>query len=333
MRYTLKELARELKLEVVGDSSVEVGSVASVTQAGVSDLVFAEDERSFAAALSSKAGAVIARESPREQTNGSKPVLLASHPKLAFARAASLLHVGAAGGLGIHPSAVVGKNVTLGLGASIGPHCTVDDNVTLGARTHVGPGCRIGAGVKIGDQCQLHANIVIYSGTRIGHRAVIHGGVVLGSDGFGFVRDPETGAYEKFPQRGTLEIGDDVEIGANTTIDRGALEATIIGDGTKLDNLVHIGHNVRIGKNVVIAAQTGISGSSVIEDGAIIAGQVGIADHVTIGAGAIMGAQSGVPSNKVIPKGPVVYWGTPARPIKGYLKELATLARLVKKGK
>jgi UDP-3-O-[3-hydroxymyristoyl] glucosamine N-acyltransferase len=329
MRYTLKELARELQLDVAGDSSVEVGAVASIGQAGVSDLVFAEDERALDEALASKAGAVIAREA----RNGAKPVLVSPNPKLAFARAASLMHVSAGGGLGVHPSAIVGKNVTLGLGASIGPHCTVEDNVTLGARSHVGPGCRIGAGVRIGDQCQLHANIVIYAGTKIGDRAVIHGGVVLGSDGFGFVRDPETGKYTKFPQRGTLEIGDDVEIGANTTIDRGALEATVIGDGTKLDNLVQIGHNVRVGKNVVIAAQTGISGSSIIEDGAVIAGQVGIADHVTIGAGAIMGAQSGVPSNKVIPSGPVLYWGTPARPIKSYLRELATLARLARKGK
>jgi UDP-3-O-[3-hydroxymyristoyl] glucosamine N-acyltransferase len=329
MRYTLKELARELQLEIAGDSSVEVGAVASIAHAGVSDLVFAEDERALDDALASKAGAVIARQSK----NGAKPVLLSPNPKLTFVRAARLLHVSAAGGLGIHPTAVVGKNVTLGLGASIGPHCTVEDNVTLGARTHVGPGCRIGGGVEIGEQCKLYANVIVYSGTKIGDRAVIHGGVVLGSDGFGFVRDPESGEYEKFPQRGTLEIGDDVEIGANTTVDRGALEATMIGDGAKLDNLVHIGHNVRIGKNVVIAAQTGISGSSVIEDGAIIAGQVGIADHVTIGAGAIMGAQSGVPSNKVIPSGPVLYWGTPARPIKGYLKELATLARLAKKGK
>ena len=329
MRYTLKELARELKLEVLGDSSVEVGAVASIAHASVSDLVFAEDDRALEEALVSKAGAVIAREAK----NDTKPVLLAPDPKLAFARAAQLLHVTAGTGLGVHPSAIVGKNVTIGLGASISPHCTVEDNVSIGARTHVGPGCRIGAGVEIGEQGKLYANVVVYSGTKIGHRAVIHGGVVLGSDGFGFVRDPETGKYEKFPQRGTLEIGDDVEIGANTTIDRGALEATVIGDGTKLDNLVHIGHNVRIGKNVVIAAQTGISGSSVIEDGAVIAGQVGIADHVTIGAGAIMGAQSGVPSNKVIPSGPVLYWGTPARPIKAYLKELATLARLAKKGK
>jgi UDP-3-O-[3-hydroxymyristoyl] glucosamine N-acyltransferase len=154
---------------------------------------------------------------------------------------------------------------------------------------------------------------------------------VLGSDGFGYVRDDETGHYEKFPQIGRLEIGDDVEIGANVTIDRGALDATVIGRGVKIDNMVHVGHNVTIGENVVIAAQTGISGSVVIERDVIIAGQVGIADHVRIEEGVILGAQCGVPSNKVIRGKGVVFWGTPARPIREYLKELATLARLAKK--
>ena len=166
---------------------------------------------------------------------------------------------------------------------------------------------------------------------RLGDRVMVHAGAVLGSDGFGYVRDQKTGRYEKFPQVGRLEIGDDVEIGANTTIDRGALDATVIGRGTKLDNLVHVGHNVRIGEDVVIAAQTGISGSVVIEDGVVVAGQVGIADHVTIEQGAILGAQCGVPSNKVIRGSGILFWGTPARPIRQYLKELAVLSRLARK--
>jgi UDP-3-O-[3-hydroxymyristoyl] glucosamine N-acyltransferase len=165
----------------------------------------------------------------------------------------------------------------------------------------------------------------------MGNNVTVHAGAVLGSDGFGYVRDPGNGKYEKFPQIGGLEIGDDVEIGANSTVDRGALDLTVIGRGSKLDNLVHVGHNVRIGEDVVIAAQTGLSGSAVVEDGAVIAGQVGIADHVRIGGGAILGAQCGVPSKKVI-RGPgVVFWGTPARPIRQYLKELAALARLARK--
>jgi UDP-3-O-[3-hydroxymyristoyl] glucosamine N-acyltransferase len=154
---------------------------------------------------------------------------------------------------------------------------------------------------------------------------------VLGSDGFGYVRDEKTGQYEKFPQIGRLEIEDDVEIGANSTIDRGALDVTRIGRGTKIDNLVHVGHNVLIGEDVVIAAQTGLSGSAVVKNNVVIGGQVGIADHVRIEEGAILGAQSGIPSNKIIRGKGIVFWGTPARPIRQYLKELAVLARLAKK--
>ena len=154
---------------------------------------------------------------------------------------------------------------------------------------------------------------------------------MLGSDGFGFVSDEQSRAYYQFPQVGRLEIGDDVSIGANCTVDRGALDATVIEAGVKLDNMVHVGHNVTIGRDVVIAAQTGIAGSSVLEKDVVVAGQVGIADHVRIEEGAILGAQCGVPSNKVIRGKGVVFWGTPARPIREYLKELAALARLVKK--
>jgi UDP-3-O-[3-hydroxymyristoyl] glucosamine N-acyltransferase len=185
--------------------------------------------------------------------------------------------------------------------------------------------------VVIGKECVINANVTIYSGTTIHDRVIVHAGAVLGSDGFGYVRDKTTGSYEKFPQIGRLEIHDDVEIGANSTIDRGALDATVIGRGTKLDNLVHIGHNVQIGENVVIAAQTGISGSSVIEDAAIIGGQVGIGDHVTIGAGVILASKCGVPTGKIVRGRGEVYWGVPARPLKQHLKELAALSRLAKK--
>jgi UDP-3-O-[3-hydroxymyristoyl] glucosamine N-acyltransferase len=165
----------------------------------------------------------------------------------------------------------------------------------------------------------------------LGDRVIVHAGAVLGSDGFGYVRDSKTGRYEKFPQIGRLEIEDDVEIGANSTVDRGALDVTRIRRGTKIDNLVHVGHNVDIGEDVVIAAQTGLSGSAVVENQVIIGGQVGIADHARIESGAILGAQSGIPSKKVIRGRGVVFWGTPARPIKEYLKELATLARITRR--
>jgi len=172
--------------------------------------------------------------------------------------------------------------------------------------------------------------VVLYPDTTLGRRVTIHAGSVLGSDGFGFVRDDVHGRYVKFPQVGRLVIGDYVEIGANCTLDRGALDETVIGPGTKLDNMVHIGHNARIGSNVVIAAQTGVSGSAFIGDDCVVGGQVGIADHVTIEPGAILGAQSGIPSNKTIRGKGMVFWGTPARPIRQYLKELAVLSRLTR---
>jgi UDP-3-O-[3-hydroxymyristoyl] glucosamine N-acyltransferase len=258
-------------------------------------------------------------------------MVIAKQPRLAFARAAELLCPQQRPTAGIHPSAVVHKSARLGKGVAVGAHAVISEKVTIGDNCAIGPGTFVGAGVRIGADCDIKSNVSIYPGTTIGDRAVIHAGTVLGSDGFGFVRDEQTGRYTKFPQVGRLEIGDDVEIGANSTVDRGALDATVIGRGTKVDNMVHVGHNVRIGEDVVIAAQTGISGSSVIEDGAVIAGQVGIADHVTIESGAILGAQCGVPSGKVIRGKGVLFWGTPARPIKQYLKELAALARLAKK--
>jgi UDP-3-O-[3-hydroxymyristoyl] glucosamine N-acyltransferase len=207
----------------------------------------------------------------------------------------------------------------------------IRENVAVGENTCLGAGSVIGAGVTIGRDCRIYPNVTIYAGTALRDRVVIHAGTVLGSDGFGYVRDVTSGRYEKFPQIGRLEIEDDVEIGANSTVDRGALDVTRIRRGTKIDNLVHVGHNVHIGEDVVIAAQSGLSGSSVVEDGVIIGGQVGIADHVRIESGAILGAQSGIPTKKVIRGKGVVFWGTPARPIGEYLKELAILARLAKK--
>ena len=212
----------------------------------------------------------------------------------------------------------------------VGERAVIGARATIGDGTSIGAGCVVGEDVSIGQQCRIYPNVTIYSGSHLGSRVVVHAGAVLGSDGFGYVRDEKTGRYEQFPQIGRLEIEDDVEIGANATVDRGALEETRIRRGTKIDNLVHVGHNVDVGEDVVIAAQTGISGSSVIEKNVIVGGQVGIADHVTIEQGAILGAQSGIPSSKVIRGSGVVFWGTPARPIRQYLKELAVLARLAK---
>ena len=201
----------------------------------------------------------------------------------------------------------------------------------FGARSLIGPGCIVGPGVVLGDDCSLIARVVVLTGTTIGDRVTVKAGAVLGSDGFGFVPDPATSRYHKFPQIGRLEIGNDVEIGANTTIDRGALDATVIRDGVKIDNLVQVGHNVCVGRDVVIASQTGISGSSVLEDRVLVGGQVGIGDHVRIEEGVILGSGCGVLSKKVLRGKGLLFWGTPARPIAEYLRELATLARLAKK--
>jgi UDP-3-O-[3-hydroxymyristoyl] glucosamine N-acyltransferase len=189
----------------------------------------------------------------------------------------------------------------------------------------------IGRGVQIGVDCSIHPNVTIYPGTRIGNRVTVHAGAVLGSDGFGYVRDPESGRYEKFPQIGRLEIEDDVEIGANTTIDRGALEVTRIGRGAKLDNLVHIGHNCQIGEDVIIAAQVGFSGSVVVENNAVIGGQVGVGEHARIQEGVLLGGQAGVLPKKILRGKGVAFWGTPAKPLREYLKSLAALARLGRK--
>ncbi len=333
MSKTLAEIAQHTGARLLGDPNVKIEGVASLHGAGAGDLVFVEDDVRLNVALDSHASAVVAGEFAGSKL-GPKPVLVHKQPRLVFARAATLLRhnntqatEGVHAKADVHPSAKVGKLVR------------IDARAVLEADVVVGAGCSVGAfavlkqGVKIGEGCHIGEHVVIHSGTTLGNRCVVQSGSVLGSAGFGYVRDEATGKYELFPQIGRLEIADDVEIGAHCTIDRGALDATVIERGVKMDNMVHVGHNVRIGENVVIAAQTGISGSSVIEKDCVIAGQVGIADHVTIEEGVILGAQGGVPSKKVIRGKGELFWGTPARPIKQYLKELAVMARLAKSDK
>jgi UDP-3-O-[3-hydroxymyristoyl] glucosamine N-acyltransferase len=328
MKRTLQILAEQLSSRLVGDGAVSVANVASLQSATEDSIVFVEDARNLEAALHSRAAAVIAGEFAANATG--KPLLISAQPRLTFARAARLLHARPKD-LGIHPSAVVAATAHFGHNISVSPRAIIGEHVRIGDESVIGPACVIGDGVEIGSHCRIDAHVTIYSGTRLGDHVVVQAGTVLGSEGFGYVRDAETGRYEQFPQVGRLVIEDDVEIGANATIDRGALDETRIRLGTKIDNLVHVGHNVQIGEDVVIAAQTGLSGSAVIEDNVIIGGQVGIGDHVRIEEGAIMGAQSGIPTKKVIRGKGVVFWGTPARPIREYLKELAFLSRAAKK--
>jgi UDP-3-O-[3-hydroxymyristoyl] glucosamine N-acyltransferase len=331
----LTELAAQLGAELhPASATIEISGVAAPSLASATEIVFAENEAALRTALASDAAAVLVNSQLSGRLGGTstKPLLVAVQPKLAFARAAALLRPVKRTG-GIHRSASIATQATLAADVEVGPGAVIEEGAVIGARTTLAAGVVVGRGVRIGSDCYLYPRVVLYPGTEIGDRVMVHAGAVLGSDGFGYVRDNVTGEYTQFPQQGRLVIEDDVEIGANTTIDRGALEETRIGRGTKLDNLVHVGHNVAIGRNVVIAAQTGVSGSSTIGDGAIVGGQVGIADHVEIGAGAILGAQAGIPSGKRIHGPGIVFWGTPARPIKDYLKELATLARLTRRPK
>ena len=339
---TAQQIADAIGARVIGDANTEVKYLRSVASADEHSLVFVEDAKWLPEALESKAAVIVTAEFGTEGSNAadksvratrpkSKTLLIAPQPKLAFARAAELLHPREKDRSGIHSTAIVDSSAKLANGVSISPNTVVGAGVAIGERTTIGPNCVIGSGVRMGAHCTIKSNVTIYPRTELGDRVIVHSGAVLGSDGFGYVRDRTTGKYEKFPQIGRLVIGNDVEIGANSTIDRGALDETVIADGVKIDNLVHIGHNVSVGKNVVIAAQTGVSGSAVIEDNVVVAGQVGIADHVRIEEGAILGAQCGIPTNKVIRGKGILFWGTPARPIREYLKELAVLSRLARK--
>jgi UDP-3-O-[3-hydroxymyristoyl] glucosamine N-acyltransferase len=321
-----------------GDPEFVVSGVNSSALASATEIVFAEDASSAAKALASNAGVVLLRAGLAEAYPEGKCVVEAEQPRLWFAWAGKLLKP-APPATGVHPAAVVGANVKLGEGVSIGPCAVVGDSASIGKGTRIEAGAVIGEGVHIGDDCRIYPRAVLYSGTTLLNRVIVHAGVVLGADGFGYVRDPATGAYTQFPQQGTLLIEDDVEIGANTTIDRGALKATKIGRGTKFDNLVHVGHNCEIGEDVILVSGVGISGSCTVGNGAVIAGQVGIGDHAHIGPGVILGGQTGVLSGKTVTnegmgvKPGTVLWGTPARPLHQVLRELAVVARLAKKQK
>jgi UDP-3-O-[3-hydroxymyristoyl] glucosamine N-acyltransferase len=326
----LSQLAKALgaELRLVGDDA-DVYGVSSATAATPQSLIFGEDAQSLAAALASRAAAVFVSPKLPVSSSPTKSLLVVGQPRLAFARAARLL-MPAEPDDGLHTTAVIDPSATLGEHVSVGPCAVIESRAQIGSGTRIGAGAVIGAGVKIGANCRIYPRVVLYPGTELGNNVVLHAGVVLGSDGFGYVRDTESGEYLQFPQQGRLIIEDDVEVGANSTIDRGALEETRIERGVKIDNLVHLGHNVRVGRNVVIAAQTGVSGSSSIDANAVVGGQVGIGDHAHIGEQVILGSGSGVLTHKKV-KGPgIVFWGRPARPLRQYLKELAALARLAR---
>jgi UDP-3-O-[3-hydroxymyristoyl] glucosamine N-acyltransferase len=332
MERSLQEIAEFVQAQIAGDSAVRIKRVASIQSARPSDLVFAQNEKDLRAALDSAASAVITGEFGIGKAD-SKTLLISQHPKLAFARAARFIHLPTKHVAEIHPSALVHRTAKLGEAVTVEAHAVIGENARIGPRSRIGAGTVVGADVSIGADCEIYPRVTIYSGSSIGNRVTVHAGAVLGSDGFGYVHDAATGRYEKFPQVGRLEIEDDVEIGANSTIDRGALEVTRIARGTKIDNLVHIGHNCRIGEDVIIAAQTGLSGSIVIEKNVVLGGQVGIGEHARIEEGVMLGGQGGVLPNKILRGKGEVFWGTPAHPLREYLRQLAALTRLARKNK
>ncbi len=322
MNYSIAEIAKALNLPFQGDGNRILTHVSNWESADASSLVFLEGEKEGPAAEKVAAACVIAAPG---KFSDSVNVILTDKPKLAFARAAALL-MPRSRGLGvIHATAVLSPRAVIADSVDIGPCVVVGD----GAR--IGPGCVLHAGVvvaercELGEDCILHPRVVLYPAAKLGNRVTLHAGVVIGSDGFGYVFDGQT--QIKFPQAGAVVIDDDVEIGSNTTIDRGSLGVTRVGAGSKIDNLVQVAHNVEIGRGVVIAAQTGISGSSVIEDYAVIGGQVGFGDHTRVQTGAVIGSKAGILPGKIVRSGDV-YWGVPVRPLREYKRLNALFGRL-----
>jgi UDP-3-O-[3-hydroxymyristoyl] glucosamine N-acyltransferase len=317
----VRELAEWLGATFEGDGEREISGVKSVESAGAHDLSFVSSMKAAVQAQESAAGCLIV---PVEFPPG-RTVIRASAPRTAFARAVSRLIPPDQHRPGIHLTASISPLAELGEGVEIGPHVSVGEGSRIEAHCRIGAGCAIGRRVQIGQESILYPHVTIYDDVDIGHHVILHSGCVIGADGFGFVLD--AGRYHKFPQIGRVELGDYVEIGANSCVDRAALGTTRIGEGSKLDNMVHVGHNCRIGRHVVVAAQTGFSGGVMVDDYAVIGGQVGIGDKARIESHAVLGSGCGILTSKIVRAGQVM-WGTPARPLKQHLEQLANLARL-----
>ncbi len=319
----VRDLAEWLGATYEGDGEKDLTGVAALETAGGGELSFISGRKAMQLADASAAGCLIVP--PEYPSPSRRTVIRALEPRTAFARAMNRFYPTMEIKPGVHATAVVGKDVEMGALVAVGPHVTIGDSSRIGLASSLGAGCTIGKRVVLGEGCVLHANVTIYDNVDIGRGVILHSGCVIGADGFGYVF--EDGRYHKFPQVGRVEIGDFVEIGANSCVDRAALGTTLIGEGTKLDNMVHIAHNCRIGRHVVIAAQTGLSGGVVVEDFAVIGGQVGIGDKARIESGAVLGSGCGILTSKIVRSGQTV-WGTPARPLKEHLEQLANLARL-----
>jgi UDP-3-O-[3-hydroxymyristoyl] glucosamine N-acyltransferase len=319
----VRELAEWLGATFEGDGERELTAVAALESAGAGDVAFVGTRKAAAMAESSAAGCLIV---PVEWPSPSyRTVIRAVEPRTAFARAMNRFYPTAELKPGVHPTAMVGKEVEIGALVFIGPYAVVGDQTRIGVAAAIHAGSVVGKRVSLGEGCVLHPNVTVYDNVDIGRGSILHSGCVIGADGFGYVMEDER--WHKFPQVGRVEIADFVEIGADSCVDRAALGVTSIGEGTKLDNMVHVGHNCRIGRHVVVAAQTGFSGGVVVEDYAVIGGQVGIGDKARIESRAVLGSGCGVLSSKIVRGGQTV-WGTPARPLKQHLEQLASMAHV-----
>ena len=306
MRKTLKEIARLIEGEVIGDDSIVITGVSGIKEACEGDITFLANPKYFPLIDKTHASAII---TSREVEKTDKPIIRTDNPSLAFTKIiSSFMPCEINHPKGIHTTAILGKNVSLGKNVAIGAYAVIEDNVSIGDNTVIYPGCFIGNNTKIGSDGLVYPNVSIRERVSIGNRAIIHSGTVIGSDGFGFITIKDR--HHKIPQSGTVEIGDDVEIGANVSIDRARFDKTVIGSGTKIDNLVQIAHNVVIGENSIIVAQAGISGSTIIGKNVTLAGQAGLVGHITVGDRAVVAAQAGV--TKSVPPG-VVVSGYPAK--------------------
>ncbi|MDD5618599.1 MAG: UDP-3-O-(3-hydroxymyristoyl)glucosamine N-acyltransferase [Candidatus Omnitrophica bacterium] len=321
MKKSVREIAELIGAQVIGDPNIVITGIAGIKEAREGDITFLSSPKYSHFVNETKASAVIASQSLK---GFSKPIIKADNPSLAFAKVASLFSPQKQIlPKGVHPSAILGKDVKIGHDAAIGPYVVIEDGAAIGERCIINSGVFIGYDSVVGKDCLIYSNVSIREKTVIGDRVIIHNGTVIGSDGFGY--DTKDGVHNKIPQVGCVIIEDDVEIGANVTIDRARFGKTTIGKGTKIDNLVHIAHNVVTGKNCIIVAQVGISGSTAIGNNVTLAGQAGIAGHLAIGDNVIVGAQAGV--TKSIPANTFVS-GYPAKPHKEATKINAYVQRL-----
>lgn len=325
MSLTAAEVAALVGGEVVGEPATRLEGVAPLERAGPRQLSFLADARHLPAFRTSRAGVVLCSPAHRAVEPGPLTRIVVEHPQRALVAVLRALHPEPVPTPGLHSTVVLGPGVRLGEDVTLGPYVVLGRGVRLGDRVRIGAGSVIGEGVTIGDDVTIHPLVVCYPGTRVGSRVILHAGVRLGVDGFGYVSGPS--GHERIPHAGRCIIGDDVEIGANSTVDRGSVDDTVIGPGCKLDNLVHVAHNVRLGARCLLLAQVGVAGSAQVGDDVILAGQAGLSDHVVIGAQARVGGQAGVIGD--VAPGRTVS-GFPARDHRAFMRATAALYRLSK---